>query len=133
MDMEPANLILGALTAGAVASVKDTTSQVIKDTYAGLKSLIQHKFANHLKAQAALHDYEDDPETYEKPLKKALTANQLDQDDEIITAARHLLSLVQPQQVGLGKYNIQNTGNVQGQVIGDDAHVMQHFGNHSEE
>ena len=133
MDIEPANLILGALTAGAVASVKDTTSQVVKDTYAGLKSLIQHKFANHLKAQTALVDFEDDPKTYEKPLKKALTDNHIDQDDEIITIARHLLSIVQPQQVGLGKYNIQNTSNVQGQVIGDKAQVTQHFGNDTKE
>lgn len=127
--MEPITLILTALTAGAAASLKDTTSQAIKDTYNGFKMLILRKFGNELKAQTALIEYEDDPDTYEKPLKKALSTSHLDEDQEIIAAATQLMTLVQPQQAGMGKYNIQNTGDVQGQVIGDHANVTQHFGN----
>jgi thioredoxin-like negative regulator of GroEL len=126
--MDPLTLILSALTAGITASVKDTASAAVKDAYNGLKTLIQRKFADQPKAQTALIEYEEDPDTYEKPLKKALSTHQLDQDEQIIAAARHLMTLVQPQQAGMGKYTIQNTGTIQGQIIGDEANVTMHFG-----
>jgi hypothetical protein len=131
--MDPVTLILTALTAGAAASVKDTASAAIKDSYTGLKALIQRKFEGKPKAQAALIDYEEDPETYEKPLKKALIEIQLDQERDILEAAQNVMNFVQPQQAAMGKFAIQNTGNVQGQVIGDNANVTQHFGDHTKE
>jgi hypothetical protein len=129
--MDPITLILTALAAGAGAGVKDTASSAITDAYNGLKTLIQRKFGDHQKTQTALIDYEEDPETYEKPLRKILTTHPFAQDDEIITAAQHLMTLIQPQQASMGKYNIQNAGTVQGQVIGDHANVTQHFGDQS--
>lgn len=39
--MEPISLIVTALTAGAVAAVKDTAEKGVKDTYQGLKTLIK--------------------------------------------------------------------------------------------
>ncbi len=126
--MDPLTLILGALTAGITASVKDTASTAVKDAYTGLKTLIQRRFADQPKAQTALVDYEEDSETYEQSLRKALSIHHLDQDEEIMAAARHLMTLVQPQQAGMGKYTIQNTGTVQGQVIGDQANVNMDFG-----
>jgi hypothetical protein len=128
MDIEPANLIVSALTAGAIASVKDTTSQAIKDTYNALKSLIQRKLSHQAKAQKALLEYEDNPDIYEEPVRKALSTLHLDQDEEVLTTAHHLMSLVQPQQVAYSKYHTQNTSPVQGQVIGDHASVTQNFG-----
>lgn len=41
--MDPFTLIVTALAAGAVAAAKDTAGQVVKDTYQGLKALIQQK------------------------------------------------------------------------------------------
>ena len=38
--------IVDALTNGAIAGIKPTAAQVIKDAYAGLKSLIQRKYGN---------------------------------------------------------------------------------------
>jgi hypothetical protein len=126
--MDPITLIVSALVAGAAAATKDTASEAIKDAYHSLKNLLMGKFAGKPKAQAALVDYEEDPETYEKPLKKALTETHIDQDQDILEAAQKLMTLVQPQQMGMGKYNIQNTGTVQGQVIGEHNQVTQHFG-----
>jgi hypothetical protein len=129
MDMQAVNLILSALTAGAAASTKDITSQAIKDSYNGLKSLIQHRFANHPKAQAALVDYEDDPDTYEKPLAKALTEAHIDQEQDIMQAARQLMLLIQSQQ---GSSNtVQNFGSVQGQVVENKGSVNMNFGESS--
>ena len=126
--MDPLSLILAAITAGASASAKDTASALIKDTYQGLKALIQRKFEGKPNAQAALVEYEEDPETYEKPLKKALLETHMDTEHDVIEAAQHVMTLIQPQQAAMGKYNIQNTGPVQGQVVGDHANVAMHFG-----
>ncbi|OLE37325.1 MAG: hypothetical protein AUI36_26570 [Cyanobacteria bacterium 13_1_40CM_2_61_4] len=125
--MDPTTLILTALTAGAAASVKDTASAAIKDSYSGLKALIQRKFRDQPKAQTALDEYEADPDTYEKPLRKALGTSSVDQDEEIITAARQLMTLVQPQ-AAMGYNIVQNTGNVQGQIVENKGSVTMTFG-----
>jgi len=130
--MDPVTLILTALTVGAAASVKDTTSIAIKDTYDGLKALIKNKFAGKPKAEAALVDYEDDPETFENPLKKAFAEAHIEQEKEIIEAAQRLMAQVKPQQAAIGKYNVQITGNVQGYAQGDYQQVTMNFGNEPE-
>lgn len=131
--MDPITLILTALAAGATASIKDTSGQAIKDSYNGLKALIQRKFRDQPKAQTVFVDYQDDPETYEKPLKKALMEAQVDQEKDIIEAAQKVMTLVQPQQAAMSKYNVQITGNVQGYAQGDKQQVTMHFGNKTKE
>jgi hypothetical protein len=117
------------LATGAAASVIDTAGEGIKDSYSGLKALIRSKLAGQPKAETALVEYEDDSETFEKPLKKALVQEQVDQDMEIIEAAKKLMAQVNPQQVVMGKYNVQNTGNVQGHAQDDYQKVTMTFGN----
>lgn len=129
--MDPVTLILTALTAGATASIKDTASLAVKDSYNGLKALLQHKFENKPKAQAVLVDYEEDSETYEKPLKKALVEAQIDQEKNILEAAQKVMTLVQPQQAAMGKYNVQIAGNVHGYAQGDNQNVTMNFGQDS--
>jgi hypothetical protein len=129
--MDPVSMIVTALAAGAAAATKDTVSQVVKDAYAGLKALIQSRFANKPQAELALAEFEKDPDTWEKPLEKSLVAAGVDADAAIIEHAQRVLQLVQPQQYSQGKYNVQVTGNVQGQIIGDKAHQENVFGDGS--
>jgi hypothetical protein len=126
--MDPVSLIEAALVAGATASAKDAASQAVKDAYAGLKTLLSRLFAGKSHAQVILDEHEADPQTYEKPLKKLLTEAHADQDANLLAAAERVMTLVQPQQAGMGKYSIQNTGTVQGQVIGDHVNVDMSFG-----
>ncbi len=56
----------------------------------------------------------------------------MDKDKAILQAADKLLKLVQPQQVGTGKYNVQ-IGEAQGVVIGDQAQVEMTFGQKTKE
>ncbi|MFD3427263.1 hypothetical protein [Nocardia fluminea] len=45
--MDPVTaVVVSAIAAGAVAGVGDTATQVVKDAYAGLKSLISRKYAD---------------------------------------------------------------------------------------
>jgi hypothetical protein len=127
--MEPVTLILAALGAGALAGGQSVAGDAIKDTYVGLKELIKRKFAGKPHAELALTEHEADPKTWEAPLKKALTQEHLDQDPEIIEAAQKVMSLIQPQQAAMGKYNMQITGDVQGFAQGDYQHVNMNFGN----
>ncbi len=125
--MDPATLILTALSTGAAAGSQALVSDAIKDAYAGLKSLIQRKFAGKSSAELALTEHETDPKTWEGPLRKALMQMQVDQDENIIKAAQRVMTLIQPQQAAMGKYNVQITGNVQGFNQGDYNTITQTF------
>ena len=126
--MDPVSLIEGALVAGATASAKDVASQAVTEAYTGLKSLLSRLFAGKPNGQVILAEHETDPETYEQPLKKLLAEVHADQDADLLAAAQRVMTLVQPQQVGMGKFTIQNTGAVQGQNIGDTQQITQYFG-----
>jgi hypothetical protein len=125
--MDPVSLIVSALAAGATAALKETASQAARDAYARLKILIQKRFAGKPEAETALVQHEKKPEVWEAPLKDALVETGTDKDEAVLQAAEILLKLVQPQQVGAGKYNVQ-IGEAEGVVIGDHAKVEQHFG-----
>ena len=125
--MDPISLILSALVAGATASAQATAGDVVKDAYTGLKTLIQQRFAGKPRAEAALIDHEDDPETYEQPLKKALVQGHIDQDEEVIREAQRLMTILQPEQANIGKFNVK-IDHAQGVIQGDHAQQTNYFG-----
>ncbi|HBY96210.1 MAG: hypothetical protein M5U01_39685 [Ardenticatenaceae bacterium] len=118
--MDPVSLILAALVAGVAAGATDTASQAIKDGYAGLKDLIKKRLADKPQGEMVLAEYEKDPETWEKPLRKSLIETGADQDERIVRQAQQVLALINPQQAAQGKYNIQITHS-SGFAIGDNA------------
>ena len=128
--MDPVTVIVSALVAGAAAGAKDTASQAVKDAYNGLKTLIQKRFSGKPEAEMALAQHEKKPEVWEAPLKDALVNTGVDKDKAILQSAEKLLKLVQPQQVGMGKYSVQ-IGEAQGVVVGDQAQVEMTFGDES--
>ncbi len=113
--MEPISLIVAALVAGAAKAAGDAAP----DAYKGLKALIKRKFAGEPKAEMILEEHEQDPETYELPLKKKLAEAGADKDEEIVKVAQELLKQLKPQESASGKYNIVFQGEVKGIVIGD--------------
>ena len=125
--MDPISLVLAALAAGASAAAKDTASQAIKDAYTGLKTLVLKRLAKKPQAEIALAEYEKDEDTWKKPLQKSLVEVGVDQDEAIVRQSQQVLKLVNPQQSAQGKFNVQ-IGEGKGVVIGDQAHVEQHFG-----
>ena len=130
--MEPLTLIVSALVAGATAALQETASQAVKDAYAGFKALIQKRFAGKPEAEMALAQHEKKPDIWKEPLKDALTETDADKDPAIIEAADNLLKLIQPQQIGIGKYNVQ-IGEAKGVVIGDQAQVEMTFSDEPEQ
>src|SRR6266446_3787327 len=108
--MDPITLILTALVSGTTASVKDTASQAVKDTYNGLKTLLHNKLAGKPSTEMALAEYEKKPDVWKTPLEEGMKEAGIVQDTAIIEAAQKLMTLVQPQQAAQGKYNVQITG-----------------------
>jgi hypothetical protein len=114
--MDPTTLILTALATGASVAAKDTASDIIKDTYQGLKTLIQRKFAGKPVAQELVEKHEQQPEEVKAALGREISENKISDDAEVLTKARELLELQDPEGVKAGKYQI-NIHNSQG-VIG---------------
>jgi len=120
--MDAITTILVALASGAAAAAQDTASQVVKDAYAGLKALVQRKLqAKDPNAATIVSEYEKDAATWEKPMQKALDASGAASDDAMLEQAHRVLQVVQQST---GKFNVQVSGDVQGQVVGD--HAVQH-------
>jgi hypothetical protein len=94
--MDPVTLIVSALVAGAASAAQDTASDVVKDAYSGLKTLLQRRFQGKPAAETALAEAETDPDTWERPLAKAVAEHGSDQ--EVLALAHQMLQLLQSQQ-----------------------------------
>jgi hypothetical protein len=92
--MDPISTIVTALVLGAAAGLKPTSEQAVKDAYAGLKALLQRKFA---RVNVAL--VEDDPtsQSRQNVVKEDLAKVNADHDAEVIKAAQVLLDTVRDQ------------------------------------
>jgi hypothetical protein len=129
--MDPLTLIVTALAAGVTAAVKQTSGEAVKDAYQALKGLIRRRMSGNSAAEVALEKHEEKPEVWEAPLKDALSEAGADQDEEIVEAARKLMTLIDPQNAT--KFGTTVHGNVQGWVQGDHARVDMRFGPTREE
>jgi hypothetical protein len=103
--MEPVELILSALAAGAAAAASEVAGAAVKSTYQKLVDLISKKLEGKDKAKSTLDEYLKDPETYEKPMKKAIGENRIEGNEEVLALARELISLIKSNK-DLSKYNV---------------------------
>lgn len=117
---------MAALVAGASSALKDSAGDAVKNAYAGLKSLLKRKFGSNAFAESVLDKHEENPETWDEPLRDQLVEAGAPDDEQIIAAATALLERADPQGAQIGKYNVQISGG-QGTVIGDNANVTQTF------
>jgi len=126
--MDPISLIIAALTAGAVAGVRDTAGAAIKDAYGGLKALIRRRFGGNQEASAELALSERQPAAPTRELARHLRAVGAETDEELIMAAQAVLRLVDPAGVRSGKYDVHISGG-KGIVVGDQTNVTMTFSN----
>ena len=126
--MEPITLIVLALAAGAASGIQGVASSAVADAYTSLKALVKRRLANRPDGELVLARYEDEPQTWEAPLAAELTAAKADTDDDLVAAAKTLMSLADHAGFRSGKYNV-DARDSQGVQIGD--HNFQHnrFGN----
>jgi hypothetical protein len=93
--MEPVTTsILTALVAGAVAGLKPTVSQVVKDGYQGLKALIKRKYST-----VSIDQLEADPASKARRavVEEDLQKTEAEKDPEVLQQVKALLDAIQSQ------------------------------------
>lgn len=88
--MDALTLIIGALTAGLIASAKPVTEQAIKDAYNGLKTIVVDRYRANVEAL----EKRPDSEIQQAALKELLQETKAEEDIELIEKSKHLLVLV---------------------------------------
>jgi hypothetical protein len=129
--MDPVSTaIITALSAGTIAGLTDTAKTAVNDGYNKLKGLLTKKHGESSEVVQAIAQLEKKPESQGRKdtLQEEIVAVKAEQDEEIVAAAKQILMLVQPQQAGMGRFNIQNNGPVQGQVMENNAPITMNFG-----
>jgi hypothetical protein len=83
--MDPVSIVVTALAAGAVAGLKPTAEQAVKDAYHGLKAVIQNKYK-----KANVQQLEEKPESKAKQesLAEDLRDAGAETDEELLRQAR---------------------------------------------
>jgi hypothetical protein len=119
--MDPITLILAALAAGAVSGAKDVASEAVSDAYGALKSLVRRKLQGNPAQEMALEQHAEDPDTWNAPLKKALTDSGADQDEAILAQAKALLEQIPPGSEAQKYVTNVYGGKVTGWIQGDHA------------
>ncbi|MEU0071254.1 hypothetical protein ABZ027_17160 [Streptomyces sp. NPDC006332] len=90
--MNGVELVVAALAAGAAAGLTDTTSSAIQDTYAGLRESVRRRLATgSADGVGILEASEAEPVMWQDRLGELLSVSGVDQDEEILAAARSLL------------------------------------------
>jgi hypothetical protein len=95
--MDPTITIMTAIVAGAAVASKDVAAQVVKDAYAGLKSLITGKFGDKADVEGAIQGVEKKPGSDSRlgVLREELEEAQVGQANEVIEQAKALLALIE--------------------------------------
>jgi hypothetical protein len=108
--MDPITLIVTALatgaSAGAIDALKDDVKGSVKAAYGRLHDLVVRRLQGNASGDVILAEHEADPETYEAPLAKKLAEAGADNDAALVSAAKALLELVDPNGAKSGKYNV---------------------------
>jgi hypothetical protein len=130
--LEPVELIVAALAAGAAGGAENVASSAVKDAYQELKRLVAARFAGRKTAKAALANHETDPEAGRAPLERALTDRGAAADAEVIDAARRLLAMLSGSSSAGGKYTV-TVENSQGTYVGDFGSQVNLFPPHGPE
>jgi hypothetical protein len=116
-------IIAAALAAGATAGVSDVASTALEDAYRRLKELLTGKLAGRPAATAVLQSEEREADIWQTRLGGDLSSSGADRDEQILAAARTLLSLIGPASARPGV----DVRHAQGLQVGDHNHQTNTF------
>lgn len=89
--MDPITLIVAALSAGAVAGLKNTASTAVKDAYGALKRVLSHKYPS-----IGVTQLEENPTSTNRQgvVAEDLAKLGVERDEELIEHAKKLLAII---------------------------------------
>lgn len=120
-------LIWKALELGAEAAAKSVGGHVVKDAYEGLKTLIRNRLPKST-GDGLLNNHRQMTSDQKGKLQTALKEAGVEHNQEIVDAARKLLTILEQHNVSGGKYALEIKGDAQGVVQGDHSQVTMTFG-----
>jgi hypothetical protein len=112
--VDPLSLIITALVTGA----QGTVTTMVSDAYAGLKALVLRRFKDRPAGELALEKLAEDPDAWQPALKAELAKTAAADDQELVEAAQHVMSLFDTDGAKAGRYQVDARG-AQGVQIGD--------------
>ena len=118
--MDNVGLILTALESAIIAGGQSALNDTIKETFLNLKGRIAKRLAGKNHAEFVLHEYEQHPETWRKPLSELLIKASLTEDEETIAQAKRLLQLMNADPGMSALTTNVFHGQVQGSAIGNN-------------
>jgi hypothetical protein len=108
--VDPVSLVLNALASGAARGAADSASDAVGAAYGRLKRLVADRFVGNKSAEVALSEHAADPDTWQAPLAKALTATGVGTEEPVLAAARQLMELLDAVGARSGKYDVDLRG-----------------------
>ncbi|MEU6064997.1 MULTISPECIES: hypothetical protein [Streptomyces] len=121
--MEPVSLIVAALAAGAAAGVSDAAKESVVAAYRQLREAVRARLAGRPDGRLILERFEEQPDTWERPLRAELAASGVDAEEALIALARRVLAEAGRDDRQGAKYQTHFHGRVGNAVVGDSAHV----------
>lgn len=114
--MDPVTLIVTALALGAAAGLKDTATQIVKDSYAGLKAIIIGRWPSVAPSVKQLED-KPDSENRRGTVKEDLTDLDVERDAEIIQRAKAVVDAVEAHNPTAANSIGVDLGSVKGEFL----------------
>lgn len=108
--MDPATVVMTAMSAGAVQGVRESATSAVKDSYQALKHLLSSRFSGQREAELALREYAKDPQVWQASLRAAVVETGAANDEKVIEAAQRLMNLLDEIGARSGKYSIDLKG-----------------------
>lgn len=124
--MDPISIIVMALVGGAAAALKPTTEQAIKDAYAGIKGLIQHKFG---RIDIAVLETDPASKARRAVIQEDLEKAGAGQDEELLRKAKALLDAIRthtpnvPEAVGIDLEDIKGASLAAERILAEGPHA----------
>ena len=97
--MDPLTMIVSTLAAGALAGLKPTAEQVVKDAYASVKSLIQRKYS---KVDLTQLERKPESETKRESVREDLIDAGAEGDAELLARIKVLLDTLEKHAPNAG-------------------------------
>jgi hypothetical protein len=116
--VDPATLLVNALTTGAAGGVAHAAPAAVQDAYTKLKDLVAARFSGNPVQEMVLAEHTQHPDTWGTPLLQALQDNGATTDPVLLQAAERLMALVDESGARAGKYAVDLRG-AQGVQVGD--------------
>ena len=112
--MDPVStVIITAIVAGIASGSKDVAKKAVDDGYNGLKGILRRKFSADSQIMRAVEQAEKNPDSDARKavLKEEVTAANVDQDSEVLSAAKSLIEMMKADQDLVQTVNQVASGN----------------------